>query len=517
MDSEDFGWTINFPVVNVKCVCDPFAYGALRTYLDTTTSATIAPSVTVPGGPGDVPPWTRLAVKDVAATQRSLLRLGVRRGEATATATSLATAWTAINGALAGPAMATTSTDLDNWQVLAQTPRQTRTGAFRVYGHQCYSSTGTGSLRLAWCTAGGSLRRGLPVDPGYSQDLYLGEVSADSPWDAWVETKGAAYIYALILVPVDSFVEAVGPMTSESMAGATAALDALQTTSTHIGGRTLTTGGTWSTTNAASPTWPVSAANWAERTAVSMASPAFAQAGTGNHMEVQVQATINQPVGQPYGDYNQIGQGVFARLVDSSNYVAFGLANPTGGRLYPRLVMVLAGVVYQIWTGEGVNSAITAAAAQRLSLQITNDGRWFASIEAPGIIQTAGGQHANLASGGTLGNTGAAKAGLLDYHSSGSAATRRYKDFSVKSLAGVTPAPVPSGATLKLAGPTLYNSDLAPYPYIGSGGLTFTPGVNNNLTVIGQRMAGAHGASADTPALDLDIDGYPRFLSVPHT
>jgi hypothetical protein len=526
MDSEDFGWTINFPVVNVKCVCDPFAYGALRTYLDTTTSAGIAPSVTVAGGPGDVPPWTRLAIKDVAATQRSLLRLGVKRGEASTSAPILASGWTAVNGTLSGGYMGTTSLDIDNWQVLAQIPRQTRIGSFRIYGHQVsrLSTAPTdGQMRLAWREAGGSLRRGpvVTIDASGTRDSFLGEVSVGGPWDAWIETKGAASVFALLPIPTDSFVEVTGPNEGASMVGAFAAEDALQTTSTHIGGRTLTTGGTW-TTGAASPTWPVSAANWARRTAVSMASPVFAQAGTGNHMEVQVQATVVPPTTlAPRSNGLGVAHGVFARFVDTSNYLVFGIDSSTTVDLFPSLVAVVGGSAFTFWRGArlGIANGPVATPPIVLTLQTTSDGRWSVTVES-GIFNTYQaeiGQSGVLASGGTLGNASAAKGGLFDFHTTAGAAIRDTKDFSIRALAGVTPAPVPSGATLRLAGPEMYNSDLADYPYIGSSGLTFSPGVNNNLTVVGQRMAGIHGTSADTAALDLNIAGYPRFTTIPHT
>ena len=82
------GWLIGYPTVEVRFICDPFAYGALRTYLDTTTTAEIAPSISVPGGPGDVSPWTRMAIKDTAAVGRGLLRIGVKNTAQNTTATA---------------------------------------------------------------------------------------------------------------------------------------------------------------------------------------------------------------------------------------------------------------------------------------------------------------------------------------------------------------------------------------------------------------------------------------------
>ena len=81
------GWLIGYPTVEVRFICDPFAYGALRSYLDTTTTAEIAPSISVPGGPGDVSPWTRMAIKDTAAIGRGLLRIGVKNTALNTTAT----------------------------------------------------------------------------------------------------------------------------------------------------------------------------------------------------------------------------------------------------------------------------------------------------------------------------------------------------------------------------------------------------------------------------------------------
>lgn len=730
------GWLIGYPTVNVRFICDPFAYGARRTYLDTTTTAEIAPSISVPGGPGDVSPWTRMAIKEVASISRGLLRIGVKNTAQNTTATSFdgsddrittaynpftnnstrtymgwanrtnsttadtlfagsvanpavlalssgsqnvtwkpqnstTTTWTAawpgnaqwvhwalvfneatdaatlyINGALVSastnaqaynatpgtlvigarqsttdpfvgsmaffsvhekalsaeeisaasrrlsadqlvsfgglsillpldaasgltdlsgsgqngtaaggitiggaagpldesalsavissstwtavagsatagpPAFVSNSTsDYANWTVLAQLPRQFRTGSFRVYAHRIYntSSTTGSQIRLAWRGVGSSIRRGPVVDiQPNSSDLYLGEVSTETAWDGWLETRGPVLVTDLILVPVDSYVEASSPLGSVQMVGTTAALDALQTTSTHIDGRTLTTGGSWSTVNSSSPTWPVSAANWARRTATSMGSPAFAQAGTANHMEVQVQATIRQPAGVSDGGALVAGQGIYARYVDSSNYVVFGMS-AAGGFFTPVLVLVLAGTATKIWTG--LPTGVSIATGMTLKLQLTSDGRWYVDFRGgtTNTVQAAFGQHGTLSSGATLGNTGAAKAGLFDNHSVAGAATRDWKDFSIRALAGVTPSPLPASQTIRLQGPKLTTTDGTEYPYIGSSGITLEPEANNNLTVMAQRMAGLHGAGADTPALDIDIDGYPRFLSVPHT
>ncbi len=734
------GWLIGYPTVNVRFVCDPFAYGARRSYLDTTTVAEIAPSISVPGGPGDVSPWTRMAIKEVASIGRGLLRIGVKNTAQNTTATvfdgtddrittaynpftnnstrtymgwanrttsttadtlfagsvanpavlalssgsqnvtwkpqnSTTTTWTAawpgnaqwvhwalvfnestdaaslyINGALvtastnaqayngtpgtlvigarqsttdpfvgsmaffsvhekaltaeeisaasrrlsadqlvsfgslaillpldaasgladlsgngqngtaagsitvggaagpldesalsavissaawtavagsltAGPPafVSNSTTDYDNWTVLAQLPRQFRTGSFRVYAHRIYntSSTTGSTIRLAWRGVGSSIRRGPVVDiQPASSDLYLGEISTETAWEGWLETRGPVEVYDLILVPVDSYLEASGPQSSVQMVGITAALDALQTTSTHIDARTLTTGGSWSTVNSSSPTWPVSAANWARRTATSMGSPAFAQAGTTNHMEVQLQATVRFSAGISQGGALLVAQGIYARYVDSSNYLAFGMRG--GGFLSlasnPALVMVIAGTATVLWNGLQTGNSITSSEL-KLKLQLTSDGRWYVNFSGgdKNAVQTAFGQNGVLSSGGTLGNTGAAKAGLFDNHTTAGAATRDWKDFSIRNLMGVTPPPLPSAQTIRLQGPKLTTTDGTEYPYIGSSGITLRPEANNNLTVMAQRVAGLHGSSADTAALDIDIDGYPRFLSVPHT
>ena len=730
------GWLIGYPTVEVRFICDPFAYGALRTYLDTTTTAEIAPSISVPGGPGDVSPWTRMAIKDTAAVGRGLLRIGVKNTAQNTTATafdgsddritttynpftnastrtymgwanrttstsadtlfsgsvaspavlalssgsqnvtwkpqnSTTTTWTAawpgnaqwvhwalvfnegtdavslfINGALvtattnaqaynatpgnlvigarqsttdpfvgsmawfsvhekaltaeeisaasrrlsadqlvsfgglgillaldaasgltdlsgnvrtgtaaggittggvtgpldesalsavisssawtavagsltAGPPafVSNATTDYDNFTVLAQLPRQFRTGSFRVYAHRIYNTANLtgGTVRLAWRGVGSSIRRGPVVDiQPASSDLYLGEISTETAWDGWLETRGPVFVTDLILVPVDSYLEASSPQSSVQMVGTTAALDALQTTSAHIDTRTLTTGGAWSTVNSASPTWPVSAANWARRTAVSMASPAFAQAGTANHMEVQVQATLRQSSGAVTGGSIQVGHGIYARYVDGSNYLAFG-HHYYLSQTYPHLVLVLAGTSYLLWRGLPIANGTVASLT--LTIQLTSDGRYAATTEGGtfNTRQVVLGQSGTLASGATLGNTGAAKAGLFDFQSTATASDRDWKDFSIRNLAGVTPSPLPSGQTIRLQGPKLTTTDGTEYPYIGSSGVTLEPEANNNLTVMAQRMAGNHGADADTPALDIDIDGYPRFLSVPHT
>jgi hypothetical protein len=738
------GWLIGYPTVTVRFVCDPFAYGARRIYLDTTTSAEIAPSISVPGGPGDVSPWTRMAIKDVAATGRGLLRIGVKNTAQNTTATSFdgtddrvtttynpftngttrtymgwanrttsatadtlfagsvaspavlalsagsqdvtwkpqnsttttwsaawpgnaqwvhwalvfnestdavtlyingtlvsastnaqayngtpgnlvigarqsttdpfvgamawfsihdkaltaeeiaaaarrlsadqltsfgnlgillpldaasgltdlsgngrngtaagftavgtttgpldesalsavvsASAWTAINGSYSAgppPLMSTSSTDYDNWSVLAQIPRQFRTGSFRVYAHRAYPTTGPGGAQvcLAWRGVGSSIRRGLPAVTvqSSSSDLFLGEVSTETAWDAWVETRGPVGITDLILVPTDSYLEATGPLAAVQMVGTTTALDALQSTSADIEARAMTTGGSWTTPG--TPVWPVSTADWANRNVGSMVSPVFAQAGTGNHIEVQVQATIactasvnNTPTNSsaPF-----IAQGIYARYVDSSNYLAFGYRGTSivTDQADWHLIAVISGTAYSLasFTGSYAPSKSVSTSIVAIGLQLTADGRWQCSIAAPGsgVVKTGQGQAGVLSTGSILGNAGAAKAGLYDF-TTNSSNTRHWKDFSIRNLVGVTPPPLPASQTVRLQGPKLTTTDNTEYPHIGSSGVTLRPGVNNNLTVMAQLSAGLHTTPENTPALDIDIDGYPRFLSVPH-
>jgi hypothetical protein len=528
---DDAGYFLARPIVTVRFQCDPFAYGAVRTYLDATTTLSTAVSNTVAGGPGDISPWIRSAFKDVATQSRGRLIVGLKKDEASTTPTLPASGWTAIAGTYnAGPPpfMFTNSTDTANWQTLCSLPRQTRTGSFRVYAHRCYNNNAAspGQIRLAWCPVGSALNRNEVVIPTTgAATVYLGEVNVTSSWDAWLETRGSVYLTDIILVPVDSYMEVTSPMSTNFMVGAKAAEDALQTTSTHIGGRSLTTGGTWTTTNSISPTWPVSAANWARRSAVSMGTtPAFAQAGTGNHIAVNVQANVKWTAGVP--PVNSSGlpmMGVYARWVDASNYVVFG-PWPDGSWGWndarPRLAVVTSGVAATLWTPDNLFPWPSGGLSNgtRVRLQITADGRWAVAVtNSNTIIAQASGHNAVLAQGATLGNASAAKAGIFDLHQASSACDRDTKDFSISPLVGVTPAPIPSGATLTQSGVRLRNSDGAEYTYVGSSGIDLRPGANNNLTVVAHRSPGVHGVDASTDPLDIDIDGYPRFLSVPHT
>jgi hypothetical protein len=63
----------------------------------------------------------------------------------------------------------------------------------------------------------------------------------------------------------------------------------------------------------------------------------------------------------------------------------------------------------------------------------------------------------------------------------------------------------------------MVNTSGAEYPYIGSSGIQIRPGANNNLTVMTRRSSGLlTSGNGTTDPLDIDIDGYPRFLSVPN-
>lgn len=544
MSGDGLGFFIARPVVTIRAICDPFAYGTTgsspftTTYLDATTTLGYGVSSTVAGGVGDVSPWLRLKVKDVDSKTRSRVIAGVRvneSGTSPVIPVSGTGSVTAVVGTVSSGVLTASSTE---WVVSASLPRQTRTGSFRVYLAEANSNS-TGSARLVSAEVGGSKKTGpiATVDNAGRVDAYLGEVVADSSWDGWIETTGSVKYSSVILIPTDSFVEVVGAQAGRQMVGTVTIADSLATTSTELNGRTVTTGsGTWT---GPSSGWPVSATNWARRTATFMFAPVTARiTGTGTNyigLDLKFRTRTSRSVDAVTLTQTTPVTGAIARYVDDNTYLFVGwrgIASSVAGASNARPVVAkLTGAgsswVY-LWQGEEQPSAFNAVLGNIGSfdwnLQVLDDGRWWVNVKGldglvTGYYQEGYGQDADLVSGATLGNTSNAKVGLYDWwQASTPALTRDITALSVSALVGVTPPPIPSGATLTLAGPKMTNADGAEYPYIGSSGIKIRPGVNNNLTVAARRSSGylASGAASTDP-LDLDIDGYPRFISVPHT
>ncbi|HTU15632.1 MAG TPA: hypothetical protein VMF31_10565 [Solirubrobacterales bacterium] len=526
VEGGDAGFFLKAPVVLIKASCDPYGYGALRTYLDTTTSAAaIAPSVTIPGGPGDAPPWLRMKVKDVSSRLRGRLVVGLRRREAGVNPTVLASAMTPIAGTIASGFMFGTSAD---WSVVGQVPRESRLGTFRFY---LMTAFGSGQARLCWAEAGGS-RRSLPaVDVGGAgvADILLGSVSAKAPWDAWIETKGDVRFFSRTIIPNDCLIEATGPMAGRQLAGAGLLTDDLATVSTHIGSRT---GWTAAGSHNASPSWPVSVANGATRTVVSMTAPAFAYATGINALEADLRFRTKTIPGGSFSvfDFSKPFQGGFVRWKNTTNFLVAGWALNGTFSGKPGLWACIGGVYYLLWMGPAtdvMNPWFTLFGGYyEWRIQTTLDGRWYVSVEARSTVTagvfwsaTASGAHGALIQGEDLGDPANARVGLYDNYSYATPGLER-RSFGVQasSLAGVTPPPIPTDGTLTLDGPTMLTSGGAEYLYAGSSGLTIAPGVDNNLTLFARRSAGRHkdSSTGNTDPLDIDIEGHPRYLTVPH-
>jgi hypothetical protein len=564
LSGEDAGFFIKRPVVTIRAICDPLAYGAgvtsptRTTWLDTTVSGTdTATSVKVPASgsiAGDVSPWTRVLLEDDASQARNRIVLGLRQGEGSVIPSIAVGDLTAVVGTVSSGVMTATSTE---WVVAAQLARQTRTGSFRVYLHDATSAS-TGSVRLIVAPAGSSRRTGTPatVSAGTTTDLDLGEVSADSSWDAWIETIGSVKFAAVILVPTDSFVEVTGAAPGRQLVGKTSVSDTLKAVASDIDNRSLTAGehsGSWDTASAESShitgsnLWPLVnngvSQYGARRTMASMTVPAFAIAGTRDYLDVDVQVTMKAGKGgstdipastTPF-------MGVVLRYIDTSNYLVAGFAYDTGAwYTTPGLWKVVSGTFTRIWTGErrlfggGTVSGggdIYFGGSATWRIQTTADGRYFAELATEvgeGNIfsdyrlitysESTAGQDADLASGGALGNAAEARVGLFDYNpASTPTVTREWREFSVFSLAAVTPAPIPADGELALAGPKLLTEPGAEHPYTGSSGVALRQGVDNNLTMFVRRGSTVAGVgAASTEPLGVNVSGWPRYLSVPH-
>jgi hypothetical protein len=409
------------------------------------------------------------------------------------------------------------------WTVSASLPSQSRTGAFKVYLSEATSSSATGgSVRLTWAESGGSRRTNpsATVNNSGVTDAYLGEVLTGSSWTGWIETTGTVSFKDLVLVPADSVVEITGPAAGKQLNGAVTLRDSLSVLiSRELNAKSFDLGsGSWSTVASG---WTVSSSG-ATRTPVSMSTPVIATAGTGNPIDLDLRwqsETLRPSNGVSLGTGGLL-TGAVARYVDSNNFAWAGWINDGTGLHFnarPYLQKRVGGTYKTLWAGEVVPSALSGFTAD-WNIQMTADGRWYIEVAFGGASQYASGQDADLASGATLGNVSSAKVGLIDQYSlSTPTMERKLRDFRVSSLVGVTPPPIPAGDTLTLSGPKMVNTSGAEYPYIGSSGIQIRPGANNNLTVMTRRSSGLlTSGNGTTDPLDIDIDGYPRFLSVPN-
>ena len=539
LSGDDAGWFIKRPVLTVRAICDPFAYGAgvssptRTTWLDTTISGTDgASSVTVPSSgsiAGDVAPFTRVVFEDDASMIRNRLIVGLRRGESSTTPTIEAASLTAVIGTVAAGVMTATSTE---WAVAAQLPEQTRTGTFRVFLRDATSAS-SGSVRFIAAPAGSSRRTGptVTVTDGTTIDADLGEVSMDSKWNGWIETDGSVKFDAVILVPTDSYIDVTSAAPGKQLVGALSVSDGFAT-SANLDGDSLTAGtdsGTWTVNGTSSTPFEVDG-TIAERSSSSMTAPAVAYAGTTDYLNVNLDATIQgftqNLLGSPAVAQTHPFVGIFARRNDDTTQgdlliaglaIEAGLGNASAGvwkRIGTTLTRIYQGQV-RSWIGWG----LTAGPNLKFRFQTTEDGRWYLGVGTTfdGPDEVASGSDPDLASGGTLGDSAEARVGLYHYATASTIAGGYWSGFRVSALTGVTPPPIPADDTLTLAGPKLLTEDGSEHPYNGSSGLALRPAANNNLTALVRRPSNAAGAgAAATEPLGVTVSGWPRYLTVPH-
>lgn len=541
IDRSDTGWALKSPKVTVQMTADPAGYGAWATFLaQTNLNLNFVSAMAVPAVSGDLPPWAKVTVADAAGVDRGLVRVGVRQNDNASffqingSAITVSGYDSAYTG---GFVQFGTWTD-GRYRAIGAVPSQTAAGKFRVYALACRAVPGT-KLRFSYATKNGSRRRLDAVDigtgansGGYYQDFFLGEINVDQAWDSWLETNGlAGVVWGLVFLPVDSFLEVVGPASGENLAGQSNSFDEFTTgtTSTHISGRTLNGGGgTWSTsgTNVASPTWPVSAllggTVYADRQNVSAAAPGFARAGTGSIIDGSFKTRISM---LPLAVLNDgttfpILGGLFARWANITNFIAAAFVRASDTTVKPCLALCIGGTYYALWTG----ASILYNATVDIELQLTTDGRWWVRYDelnpttmAITASQQANGSHAALRSGAALGGATAGH-GLFDWKPGSNGHARLWHFYRQRALMGVTPLPLLSNKNIAWNDAVLMvDNNAAEYPYAGASGVELRPGVINTLNLMVRRNAGLNDSPGwvNDTSTNIKVEGYPRFLTVP--
>ena len=455
----------------------------------------------------------------------------------------------------------------NDWSIAARLPSQTRTGTFRAYLANATSES-DGYARLVIAPSGGASRtsRSVYLTNGTVRDADLGEISVDTPWEAWIETVDSAKFTGIILVPTDSFIEIETTYGSGGAQpiGQVSISDKLNSTSANIDGRTLTAGtdsGSWSTGASGWFVVNYSADDYGARRAMtSMSSPAIALAGTGDYINVDLRFTVRAGIPAVADTPAQSTPfiGAVARFKDSSNYLVVGLAY-TGGYSYasPGVWKVKAGSFSRIWTGQtrslygtsftSGGNVLLYSPVSSFTFQVSADGQFYVGIRylwitsystrergaTPVVVRTTAdestsGYDRDLADGAALGNSTAAQTGLFDYQTlSSPAVTREWRDFQVSGndggdgpsgLVAVTPPAIPALGKLTLSGSKLLTKFGGEYPYLGSSGIRLEPEADNNLTLFVRQSSSEPGVgSALSENLNVKVDGWPRFLSVPHS
>lgn len=455
----------------VKFICKPFGRGASVTLSDHTETTLPWLVFTETGIKGDVPGLGKLVVDeddaddqwfllwglqsqyyDAAATAalayqaESLTPLGTAAAAAGPTGASGAGSNTIFDGSLTTSLRAILST-----QASGGGSHMSQVGRYQVWARVQTPATNTGAVEVALEWGEGDFRKftrndevpvyldvvnslGQLINLGAWEGTWrlvnLGQIDlakvaqGTQRWEGRVLAKSTVagddiYVDYLMLVPVDEGYGEARATPPAASPTSFSARDEFDQTAGALAGKTLPAGGTWSGAGDADDFTVETTGKTAQRTAVSDAAwpGRIALAGASTFTTVAAQVDMKSTV-------EQGGGGVFARYVDTSNYLAALLAAGDGVALYETIggtQLLLGYAPLPMLTSTFWTVRIAVDTAGRWALWAKLAGSPFGT---PALI----GQSANLATGGTLAS---GRVGIIDYYAFATAATRNYDNFAV--------------------------------------------------------------------------------------
>jgi hypothetical protein len=546
------GWSQahkNYDVdAEIRLEASPDFYGPAVTLADHVETSATELVFTETDVDGDYPARVRVVVdEDQGQSQLGLIwSFRNRHYSSAATAacrfeaealTPLDTAARAALSGASGGTVVTHGTLSTNWTPVLDmraggTAYPTHTGTNRLWVRYRTTSGTAVQLRAVWdvgdmvfpventpirCNAGTALF-----------DVDLGELRLDPPpvgthrWNAILQAKGAAggenvsIDKVWVLNADEGYGVLRAPITADAGLIAYSARDEFNQAAGALTGKTLPVGGVW--TNVAggdTDDFTVEATgHTAQRTAVSDTAPRFAQAGTTSYTNIAVETVLK---GSAFPGGNM---GVFARLVDASNYLtAVVSVSASTAQLVVRKVVV--GVETDIASRPLLPYGTGQFYAVRL--YVDDRGNWFAWYGPEGALGDPQLQSNDpvLATGGALA-TG--KVGIYDRVQGAGAVTRNYASFG--AWVPVPEAVLYASQSAELRWDGMFREDISgsaygPVSWVTGDLPRLPPTVDGRGTteVFVKASRGDFAALPDTAIDDISarITYYPAWLTVPGT
>lgn len=429
--------TGTFCTVQFSLIAKPYGRGVevdLGDNVETTLPCIV---FTDTGVKGDLPALARLVIdNDDATNDQAWMAAGIQSryydSAATAALFYEAEGRTALGGAAtaAGPsgasgagsnvvrhtALTTIPQAILSTQATGGGAHLSHIGTFRVYARVQVPTTNAGSVSVALEWGEGDFRRTTinsslslaPSTGGAWRLLDLGLVSprqvtaGTQRWEGRVLASSTVSgddldIDWIILFPVDEGYYEIASVYRIPSPSTFAARDEFDQTAGNLAAKTLPIGGTWTEAGGTASFTVDATGHQVLRQPTTSTDVRLARAGVTSWTDVVVQANVGN-----YANPGQTFQGIFARYVDTSNYLVLYEAGGTGS---VELAKRIAGVETLLLTVPNVRTTNL----QRLTLYVSASGVWIAQREG---VEIGRGHDPVLATGGTLATGGA---GLYDH------------------------------------------------------------------------------------------------------